>query len=216
DSKQVQTYDEDVPLEAKVEQKKIPFKSGAQDMSLDIRLMMGRHWLKLIKTDFPAGLRDEYILLYKILLPDPDDKNFASIVAHREAWQQVAAVAERSMDGYVFYAHLKKGNSASEGTSQLGDVDLDALGEKFIKWFENFFLQPIDDDNNAWLPSRMEYQFAVSAPDEGGEKVMVADEYYHGHLDWYNLDIDPLATALETEPDVVLPPDPQNRKTNSF
>ncbi|MCL8008775.1 hypothetical protein M8845_15200 [Gelidibacter japonicus] len=216
DSKQVQTYDEDVPLEAKVEQKKIPFKSGAQDMSLDIRLMMGRHWLKLIKTDFPAGLRDEYILLYKILLPDPDDKNFASIVAHREAWQQVAAVAGRSMDGYVFYAHLKKGNSASEGTSQLGDVDLDALGEKFIKWFENFFLQPIDDDNNAWLPSRMEYQFAVSAPDEGGEKVMVADEYYHGHLDWYNLDIDPLATALETEPDVVLPPDPQNRKTNSF
>lgn len=216
DSKQVQTYDEDVPLEAKVEQKKIPFKSGAQDMSLDIRLMMGRHWLKLIKTDFPAGLRDEYILLYKILLPDPDDKNFASIVAHREAWQQVAAVAERSMDGYMFYAHLKKGNSASEGTSQLGDVDLDALGEKFIKWFENFFLQPIDDDNNAWLPSRMEYQFAVSAPDEGGEKVMVADEYYHGHLDWYNLDIDPQATALETEPDVVLPPDPQNRKTNSF
>lgn len=216
DSKQVQTYDEDVPLEAKVEQKKIPFKSGAQDMSLDIRLMMGRHWLKLIKTDFPAGLRDEYILLYKILLPDPDDKNFASIVAHREAWQQVAAVAERSMDGYVFYAHLKKGNSASEGTSQLGDVDLDALGEKFIKWFEKFFLQPIDDDNNAWLPSRMEYQFAVSAPDEGGEKVMVADEYYHGHLDWYNLDIDPQATALETEPDVVLPPDPQNRKTNSF
>lgn len=216
DSKQVQTYDEDVPLEAKVEQKKIPFKSGAQDMSLDIRLMMGRHWLKLIKTDFPAGLRDEYILLYKILLPDPDDKNFASIVAHREAWQQVAAVAERSMDGYVFYAHLKKGNSASEGTSQLGDVDLDALGEKFIKWFEKFFLQPIDDDNNAWLPSRMEYQFAVSAPDEGGEKVMVADEYYHGHLDWYNLDIDPQATALETEPDVVLPPDPQNRETNSF
>lgn len=216
DSKQVQTYDEDVPLEAKVEQKKIPFKSGAQDMSLDIRLMMGRHWLKLIKTDFPAELRDEYILLYKILLPDPDDKNFASIVAHREAWQQVAAVAERSMDGYMFYAHLKKGNSASEGTSQLGDVDLDALGEKFIKWFENFFLQPIDDDNNAWLPSRMEYQFAVSAPDEGGEKVMVADEYYHGHLDWYNLDIDPQATALETEPDVVLPPDPQNRKTNSF
>ncbi len=216
DSKQVQTYDEDVPLEAKVEQKKIPFKTGAQDMSLDIRLMMGRHWLKLIKTDFPAGLRDEYILLYKILLPDPDDKNFASIVAHREAWQQVAAVAERSMDGYVFYAHLKKGNSASEGTSQLGDVDLDALGEKFIKWFEKFFLQPIDDDNNAWLPSRMEYQFAVSAPDEGGEKVMVADEYYHGHLDWYNLDIDPQATALETESDVVLPPDPQNRETNSF
>jgi len=216
DSKQVQTYDEDVPLEAKVEQKKIPFKSGAQDMSLDIRLMMGRHWLKLIKTDFPAGLRDEYILLYKILLPDPDDKNFASIVAHREAWQQVVAVAERSMDGYVFYAHLKKGNSASEGTSQLGDVDLDALGEKFIKWFEKFFLQPIDDDNNAWLPSRMEYQFAVSAPDEGGEKVMVADEYYHGHLDWYNLDIDPQATALETEPDVVPHPDPQNRETNSF
>ncbi len=216
DSMPVQAYEEEVPLEAKVEQKKVPFKLGTQDISLDIRLIMGRHWLKLIKADFPAGLRGEYIGLYSFSLPDPEDKNSALITAHREAWQQFAAVAERSMDGYALYTHLKEGNTASEGTTRAGDTDLDAVGDKFTAWFANFFLQPEDENDNAWLPPRLEYQFAVSAPDENGEKVMVGDEYYQGHLDWYNLDIDRQKETLETPPEVVLPPDPRTRETNSF
>jgi hypothetical protein len=216
DGMHVQAYDEEVPLEAKVEQKKIPFKLGTQDISLDIRLMMGRHWLKLIQADFPATLRDEYIILYPFAQPDPEDKNSGLITAHREAWQQFAAVAERSMDGFKLYHHLNSGGLASGGTSLAPDGNLDIVGDKFIAWFEKFFLQPQDEKNNAWLPSRMEYQFSVSAPDENGEKVMVADEYYHGHLDWYNLDIDPKKETLETEPEVVLQHDPRDRETNSF
>ena len=216
DSMPVQAYGEDVPLEAKVEQKKIPFKLGTQNISLDIRLIMGRHWLKLIKANFPAGLRGEYIGLYSFSLPDPKDKNSALITAHREAWQQFAAVAERSMDGYAFYTHLKDGNTASDGTTMAGDANLDAVGDRFIAWFANFFLQPEDENNNAWLPPRLEYRFAVSAPDENGEKVMVGDEYYQGHLDWYNLDIDRQKETLETPPEVLLPPDPRTRETNSF
>ncbi|MGI9552961.1 MAG: hypothetical protein ACR2MT_17275 [Aurantibacter sp.] len=216
DGMQVQAYDEDVPLEAKVEQKKIPFKLGNQDVTLDVRLLMGRHWLKLIQADFPATLRGEYIIEYPFALPDPEDKNSGLITAHREAWQQFAAVAERSMDGYALYVHLNEGNKASDGTTLTGDANLDTLGDKFTAWFENFFLQPEDENNNAWLPPRMEYQFSVSAPYENGEKVMVADEYYHGHLDWYNLDIDPKKETLETDASIVLPPDPQTRETNSF
>jgi hypothetical protein len=40
------------------------------------------------------------------------------------------------------------------------------------------------------MPGHLEYQFSCSAPKKGKEKVMTADEYYHGHLDWYNLDLD--------------------------
>ena len=44
----VQSYENDVPLEAKVEQKKIPFHQAGEKVSTDIRLLMGRHWLKMM------------------------------------------------------------------------------------------------------------------------------------------------------------------------
>jgi len=216
-NKDIQSYDDDVPLEAKVEQKKIPFKQGIQDISLDLRLLMGRHWLKLTKTNFGA-LRDKFIELYGFEQPDPNNKDFAQIVAHREVWQQFSAIAGRSMDGHALYFYLKEDatQTASDNTTESGNSTLNALGEKFVTWFDNLFLQPEDENNNAWLPSHMEYQFAVSAPVESEEKVLTADEYYQGHLDWYNLDIDPKKTVLETDASVSLPPDPQDRTTLSF
>lgn len=216
-SKDIQAYDDDVPIEAKVEQKKIPFKQGIQDISLDLRLVMGRHWLKLTAADF-GTLRDKFIELYGFSKPDPNNKDFAQVVAHREVWQQVSAIAERCMDGYALYSYLKEdpGHTASDNTAVSGNANLNALGEKFVIWFDNLFLQPEDENNNAWLPSRLEYQFTVSAPNGEEEKVMTADEYYHGHLDWYNLDIDPKKTTLEASPEVTLPPDPQERTTLSF
>ena len=66
-------------------------------------------------------------------------------------------------------------------------------------------------DDNAWVPEKLEYQFAASAPmPDGGEKVYVADEYYAGRLDWYSLDVDAGITALDAVPGsetTGLPPD---------
>jgi hypothetical protein len=46
-------------------------------------------------------------------------------------------------------------------------------------------------------PSRLEYQFAASAPlPAGGEKVYAGDEYYQGRLDWYSLDVDAVSAPL--------------------
>ena len=36
--------------------------------------------------------------------------------------------------------------------------------------------------------------------------MFVADEYYHGHLDWYNFDIDAKRTALGALPENAEPP----------
>lgn len=60
--------------------------------------------------------------------------------------------------------------------------------------FERLYYQP--DGPTAWLPARLEYQFAVSAPVPSGEKVLLAEEYFQGHLDWYNFDVDPSGTPL--------------------
>lgn len=80
--------------------------------------------------------------------------------------------------------------------------DVDDIAGKFIAWYEKLFYQPIDEANDAWIPKQLEYQFGVSASRDGKEKVLVAEEYYHGRLDWYNLDVDQSKETLagiETE-----------------
>ena len=69
------------------------------------------------------------------------------------------------------------------------------LATRFREWFEALIAQPPAAE--AWQPDRLEYQFACAAPQAGpdgtaaADKVLVAEEYFHGHLDWYNLDVDP-------------------------
>ncbi|WP_119079805.1 hypothetical protein [Chitinophaga alhagiae] len=202
----VEVFDESVPLEAKVEKRAIPFTIGTAAVSLNMRLLMGRHWLKMIQG-MGNAVADAYIAQYSITLPDADKKEDAHITAHKEAWQQFNAVAGRCMDGGALYAHLKTpGGKAADSIAVLTPAqaaEADAKGERFTAWFEKLFYQPGATENDAWKPQQLEYQFACSAPVEGQEKVMTADEYYQGHLDWYNLDIDPARQHL---PDTGTPP----------
>jgi hypothetical protein len=197
----VEAFDDAVPLEAKVEKRKIPFAAANTVLSLDLRLLMGRQWLKYISS-YGAVVADEYNAKYKVVLAEAAKKADAMITAHKEAWQQLTVVAERCMDGALLYFYLKEQNTnhayddiASLNASQFADIDIRAA--KFVTWFEKLFYQPGMDEADAWKPQQLEYQFACSAPLQGKEKVMVADEYYQGHMDWYNLDIDPVKQALD-------------------
>ncbi len=192
-------FDEDTPLEAQVEQRPLPMTRGRQPIALDIRLLMGRHWLKLLRSI--GDFRSEFIARYPIPLPDPSRAEDAEVVADDATWQRVAAVAERAMDGYALYRYLRDdpAHHAHDGTtipaSEHGAVDL--LAEKFVRWFEALYMQPEDPRENAWLPSRLEYQFALSVPEDAGSTILRAEEYYHGRLEWYNLDVDPTADDLD-------------------
>ena len=100
----VQAFDKDVPFEAKVEQRALPFATFHQEIALDLRLVMGRRWLQLIDG---AGLLDVdmkkfFLNHYGIRQPDPTNAADAAICAHPEAWQQYAAVAGRMVDGASF------------------------------------------------------------------------------------------------------------------
>lgn len=203
-------FADEVPLEALVENRPVPFAIGTQSVSLDLRLLMGRHWLKLVNGAV-GNFDADYIREYPIDEPDPEAEADAQICAHPEAWQQVTAVAGRMMDGYRFYQALTADSprAAHEGTTIPGDRhgEIDALAAQFISWFQRQFYQPATTQGEAWKPAQLEYQFACSAPVPDGEKVYVAEEYYHGRLDWYNLDVDP------TQKELVIPspmPDPDS------
>ncbi len=183
-------FDASVPLEVKVENQKIPFKIGGQDMSLDLRLLMGRHWLKLLKSENLLSLKAAYLSNYGFSIPDPEAESDVQVCAHQEVWQLFAAVSKRSIDGYKLYQDLFL--VADKVTAP--DIDeeniLVDVRDKFVRWFNNLYYHPVeDDDNPSWKPERLEYQFSCSAPEKEKEKVLIADEYYQGHLDWYNLDV---------------------------
>ncbi|MEJ1961107.1 MAG: hypothetical protein WDO56_05965 [Gammaproteobacteria bacterium] len=212
-----QTFDRKTPLEATVEQRDIPFQAGKVSLGLDLRLQWGRHWLKMI----PATARPAFRDFYKITAPDPMSKDDAARCAHPEVFQQFAAVAGRAMDGAALYLHLKEpvANLASDGVAGLSPADksaADAAGPAFKAWVEKLYLLPAEGEGDAWQPERLEYQFACAVPDgAGGEKVLTADEYYHGHLDWYNFDWDKSQQQLGDTPAPNLPVDELYR-TRSF
>jgi hypothetical protein len=204
DSGEVTPYDDTIPLETKVEHRRLALLQGGRDVALDLRLLMGRHWLKLMAS--LGNFNADFITAYPVHAPDPTQLDDAIYCAHQEAWSAFAAVAGKRMDGAKLYFHLKENtaNHASDGIAALAgkETDVDILAARFIAWFEKLIAQPAGDD--AWLPDRLEYQFAASAPLSGGERVLVADEYFQGHLDWYNVDIDDSRPSLGDP----LPPDP--------
>jgi hypothetical protein len=211
-----EAFDDSVPLETKVEQRKIPFQAGDLEIALDLRLLMGRHWAKLLtKNVLDPELRTElktaYIQHYPIYQPDPDNHNDVYYCANQQSWRKHAAAASRHIDGKQLYDDIVFDSGRhviTVGAAPALHAQLIALGERFVQWFDKLFYQPHGEEgNDAWLPSNLEYQFACSAPKNSGEKIFSAKEYYHGHLDWYNFSIDPETLTLGDVEATPLPED---------
>src|SRR5262249_38430613 len=71
---------------------------------------------------------------------------------------------------------------------------------RFLAWFDRQFFQPPPTGDDAWNPQMLGYQFSVSAPTSGGEKVYTADSYYQGRLDWFSVDVDATRSTLGGAP----------------
>lgn len=213
DSGPVRDFDDSIPLEAQVERMPVSFSQQQKlrgafsdlDISLDIRLLMGRQWLKMIAPVSAASVA-QFIAAYSVHVPDPTVVEDFAICAHPEAWSNFQAAATRLMDGAKLYIHLTDSplNHASDGIAALAGMDpqVDPVAERFVKWFHKLFYQPDPPpDIASWIPDRLEYQFAASTPLKQDEKVFVAEEYYQGHLDWHSFDIDPERKVLgEADP----------------
>jgi hypothetical protein len=206
DAQATQPFEYGVPLEAKVERRPLALESGGRAVALDLRLLLGRRWLKLIGDVAGGTYRDAFVAAYPIDAPDPSQKADADRVAHPEVWQLYAAVAGRALDGGALYEHLVADPShhAYDGVAGIAAGDhaaLDERAQRLVDWYRRQFLQPPPAGDDAWIPPRLEYQFAASAPEpDGGEKVYRADEYYQGRLDWYSLDLDAATSALDPVP----------------
>ena len=214
DSAAPEAFPYEVCLNTKVERRHIPLTVAARPASLDLRLAMGRYWLKLIQS-LPNDYRDVFVEKYRITRPNPADPMQADVCAHLETRQLFEAVAGRSMDGGALYLYLTKdaAHHAYDGVTGIALSDhggLDDCAKRFVAFFQRTFAQPSSSDD-AWNPSQLEYQFQASAPmPDGSQKVYVAEEYYQGRLDWYSMDVDVSTPKLGDVPNSAatgLPPD---------
>lgn len=192
-------FDDSLPLEARVERRTLPLTMDGKAVALDIRVLLGRQWLKMIApiADYSAAFIDKY----RIVAPDPTRREDAYVCAHPESWLIAAALAGRRMDGGALYVYLTEvaGRHAWDDMPTIlptHHAPIDDAAKEFVKWVTTTFTQPPSKDEDAWLSDRLEYQFACSAPEGGSETVLDAEEYYQGHLDWYNLDFDPSRQTL--------------------
>lgn len=190
----IETFSLDEPLEAKVERRPIPWKAADQKLSFDLRVAVGRRWLMMLKAAFDAGqlkgdYRDAYRLAYPIAAPDPNDAPDAAVCAHVEEWQLISAFAGRAMDGFALLEHIDEPGDAFDnvGADPADEGPLTTLADELRDWIDGMIWQP-EQTSGAWLPKKLEYRFACSAPLAGSDLVTRAKEYFQGHLDWYSLE----------------------------
>ncbi|TDD39974.1 hypothetical protein E1287_02005 [Actinomadura sp. KC06] len=195
----------DRPLETMAERRLLPFAFGDEEIAFDLRVMIGHRWLKLLGKHNLLGLdlfrfERQYIAKYPIQLPDPEHpaKEDTARLAHPEVWATMQTIAGRRMDGYLLYRHIKGGGNAADGINGLlHRATLNSLGKRLVAWFDALIDQPTGvtperpDGDATWDPRRLEHRFSVSASVPGGEKVVTAQEYPGGELDWHAFSVDP-------------------------
>lgn len=182
----------DVPLETQVERRALRWRARDLKLALDLRLALGRYFQRLLAREFDAGrlqtdYRDAYRTQYAVVAPNPANPADAPVCAHPEVWQQVSAAAGRAMDGYALLEYLDTpGHNAWDGigADAADHARLAALADELREWLARLIAQPGAAD--AWQAEKLEYQFGCSAPlGAAADFVARAEQYYHGHLDWY-------------------------------
>jgi hypothetical protein len=211
-------YDTGMPLEVEVERETI-WESGTESTRayLGLRGQMGRHWVALLRRAGLPHVKGKFAdrFGFEDVTEDPAANEAAKLETAQvqsdpASWQVLQTFVSRLPDGRKLLGALGDG-AFDEWVEEQFDRDvqlvLKELGKDFKAWFYRLYSQPATTREDAWAPSYLEYQFAVSAPDDASEAqrtTLVAEQYHQGHLDWYAFEID-AANRLEDLPDTPVP-----------
>lgn len=180
-------YEESVALETIVEREPVP-------PDLATRALAGRHFVKLLARQTPSDLRPEYLEEYGFIEPT-ERLEVARLRSDQPAAQLLRAVAGRVIDGGRLLTAIASGQHdsfvAASSMTPSEQVAARAAAGELVAWFRRVFNVPDAPEEDAWAPSYLEYQMAVAADAAiaGHQTVLDAEEYHHGHLDWYSFDI---------------------------
>jgi hypothetical protein len=181
------------PLEAMVEGRPVPLVRGGLVHNVDLRLLLGRRFQKLLDDGGHAALVPAFRSAYPFVAPDPTNPAEFPATAHAATWQLLAAVAGRAIDGGALVLYLMTPTGKASDGLGLSDPPrsaIDTLGSTFLTWAKTQLLET-NTDIGCWQPRRLEYEVKLSAPAGGSAATVAARDYRGGRLDWYDFDAVP-------------------------
>jgi hypothetical protein len=209
-------YTDTLPLEARVERRPI---------TLDYRqrAAAGQQWLKILDragASYNAGApavpyvaataKTIMIAQYPFELPAIDLETDstalaiekAKLLSNRQALPYLTALVGRAVDGAAWYDAITATGSIVLPASMraampaaLWPVFATAM-TTFVAWIRELYCIPTSDDDSAWNPAQLEYQFRCAAPAAtGNDTVLSANEYYQGRLDLNAFNLGPDTTT---------------------
>jgi hypothetical protein len=179
---QARDYDGTVPLEALVEGEPPQLDPGTR---LRLAAEAGLRFADFLADAGASALVPVYVQQFAIdpagtPLPDADTARFLTLTAGRMA------------DGNKLYEAFHPGGA---GTPVVVPPVPDASGYPNVPqaaadwsaWYESFATASPAAES-AWQRDRLEYAFALAAPEQSGETVLEAKEFDGTRLDWYAFD----------------------------
>jgi hypothetical protein len=210
-------FDPEVPLEVQVEREPLWKGAASGHDCLVWRGQLGSHWVRLLRHAGLGEHRPAFVdrFGFEVLAEAPaatpaEQLATAQVKSAPAAWQLLETFLGRLPDGRRLLGAVDDGSFDAWVEGQF-DASLrpalKQLGRDFRSWFYRVYSQPDTTVEDAWAPSYLEYQFAVSAPAEASEAertLLVAEQYHQGLLDWYSFQVDP-SGRLEDLPGTPLP-----------
>jgi hypothetical protein len=181
-----------MPLETLVERETIRPATNqiAKPEKLRLAAEAGQQFLRMLNQQpLSRDYRDAFIRQY----PFPALTTEQRATLDSESLSFFDLMASRVPDGRRLYAAFRStgpGGIVIEPALQIAPADLakvEKTARLWLQWFETLFSEP-EAVNPSWLPERMEYAFSVGARFSDEERVLTAQEYFEGHLDWYAFD----------------------------
>lgn len=186
-------YDMSMPLETVVEREKtLPTNQVVKLEKLRLAAEAGQHFLRMLEQMRDQGmLSGDYREAFVRQYPFPELTTEQRAILDVDSLSFFDLMASRVPDGRRLYAEFNSpGEIVVKPVLQIAQGDAAEVKEAarlWVQWLETFFSEP-EAGNPSWLTERMEYSFSVGTRFNDGERVLSAQEYSDGHLDWYAFD----------------------------
>jgi hypothetical protein len=152
----------------------------------------GLHLNRLLQAKGKSQAQAVFLLSRYVLKP-PSDAQRQALDGDSLRFLQV--LGKRVVDGALLYARLaplRARNALAElfqepPFDQIGTADRSGVVDAsaaWLNWYDQLFQRGAAKP--AWIPERIEYEFATAASTSAGEVVLSAPEYLEGSLDWFS------------------------------
>lgn len=175
-----------------------PSEGAPPSLSLDLRVELGRYWLRLLKVKLPAAkataaikqFRATPLLHFRMPVAETTEAQVthAATLANQPYVQMLSALSGgRALDGWQLFQQLQT-QRASNFLPQV-DSAVDQLGEDFKKWVTDTFPALAQSASSGWNASRLEYHFDCAAPNGSAPPtVLRVAEHDGSYLDWHTFE----------------------------